>query len=89
MALPKLRCTRREILKNAALAGFAAPAIGEDGTTPRPGTAARLPLSSWSTAPGTGAGAGEGNDRLTAQGHRVFAPTLTGVCERSHLDSPR
>lgn len=24
-------------------------------------------------------------DRLTAQGHRVFAPTLTGLGERSHL----
>jgi len=28
------------------------------------------------------------SDRLAARGHRVFAPTLTGVCERSHLDSP-
>jgi pimeloyl-ACP methyl ester carboxylesterase len=28
------------------------------------------------------------SDRLTAHGHRVFAPTLTGVCERSHLSSP-
>jgi len=27
-------------------------------------------------------------DRLTARGHRVFAPTLTGVGERSHLSSP-
>ena len=27
-------------------------------------------------------------DRLIAQGHRVFAPTLTGLCERSHLNSP-
>jgi hypothetical protein len=26
-----------------------------------------------------------GADRLTAKGHRVFAPTLTGFCERSHL----
>ena len=26
--------------------------------------------------------------RLQARGHRVYAPTLTGVCERSHLDSP-
>ena len=24
-------------------------------------------------------------DLLTAKGHRVFAPTLTGLCERSHL----
>jgi len=27
-------------------------------------------------------------DRLIARGHRVFAPTLTGVGERSHLSSP-
>ena len=27
-------------------------------------------------------------DRLTVQGHHVFAPTLTGVGERSHLSSP-
>jgi pimeloyl-ACP methyl ester carboxylesterase len=26
--------------------------------------------------------------RLTARGHEVFAPTLTGVCERSHLLTP-
>ena len=26
--------------------------------------------------------------RLRAKGHRVFAPTLTGLCERSHLMSP-
>jgi pimeloyl-ACP methyl ester carboxylesterase len=25
------------------------------------------------------------SDLLTANGHRVFAPTLTGLCERSHL----
>jgi pimeloyl-ACP methyl ester carboxylesterase len=25
--------------------------------------------------------------RLRARGHRVFAPTLTGLCERSHLSS--
>jgi pimeloyl-ACP methyl ester carboxylesterase len=25
------------------------------------------------------------NDRLTAKGHRVYAPTLTGVADRSHL----
>src|SRR6187455_1561141 len=25
------------------------------------------------------------SDRLTARGHRVFAPTLTGLGERSHL----
>jgi len=27
-------------------------------------------------------------NRLTAKGHRVFAPTLTGLCERSHLATP-
>lgn len=27
-------------------------------------------------------------DRLVAEGHRVFTPTLTGVGERSHLASP-
>jgi pimeloyl-ACP methyl ester carboxylesterase len=85
----KLRRTRREILKHAALAAFAAPAIGREVSKPQPGTAAK---------PATFVlvhGAWHGgwcwqrvSDRLTAQGHRVFAPTLTGVCERSHLDSP-
>jgi pimeloyl-ACP methyl ester carboxylesterase len=28
-------------------------------------------------------------DRLTAKGHRVHAPTLTGLCERSHLLSDK
>jgi pimeloyl-ACP methyl ester carboxylesterase len=89
MELPKLRPTRREILKTAAIATFAAPAVGLARTTPKPGKA---------TKPTTFVlvhGAWHGgwcwqrvNDRLTAQGHRVFAPTLTGVCERSHLDSP-
>jgi pimeloyl-ACP methyl ester carboxylesterase len=27
-------------------------------------------------------------DRLTARGHRVFTPTITGLAERSHLMSP-
>jgi len=85
----KLRHTRRAIIRNAALAAFAAPAIGQGGTTPQPGTsneAATFVLVH---------GAWHGGwcwqrviDRLTAQGHRVFAPTLTGVGERSHLDSP-
>ena len=89
MELPKSRPTRREILKTAALAAFAAPAIGQARTTPPPAPAAK---------PATFVlvhGAWHGgwcwqrvSDRLTAQGHRVFAPTLTGVCERSHLDSP-
>ena len=89
MELRKLRRTRRAILRNAALAAFASPAIGQGGTTPQPGTsnkAATFVLVH---------GAWHGGwcwqrviDRLTAQGHRVFAPTLTGVGERSHLDSP-
>jgi len=28
-------------------------------------------------------------DRLAPKGHRVFAPTLTGLCERSHLASDK
>jgi pimeloyl-ACP methyl ester carboxylesterase len=28
-------------------------------------------------------------DRLTAKGHRVFTPTLTGLADRSHMNSPR
>ena len=83
----KLRATRREILTTAAMAALAAPALAS--TTPRPGKA---------TKPATFVlvhGAWHGGwcwqrvtDRLTAQGHRVFAPTLTGLCERSHLNSP-
>ena len=89
MELRKLRHARRAIIKNAALAAFASPVIGQAGTTPQPRA---------STKPATFVlvhGAWHGgwcwqrvNERLTAQGHRVFAPTLTGVCERSHLDSP-
>jgi pimeloyl-ACP methyl ester carboxylesterase len=89
MELRKLRHTRRAILKNAALAALAAPAIGQAGTTPQP---------VMSNKPATFVlvhGAWHGgwcwqrlSDRLTAQGHRVFAPTLTGVCERSHVDLP-
>src|SRR4051795_5575753 len=79
--------SRRDILKTAAFAALAAPARGR--TTPKSYKAAN---------PTTFVlvhGAWHGGwcwqrviDRLTAQGHRVFAPTLTGVCERSHLDSP-
>jgi len=89
MKFQKLRHTRRAIIKNAALAAFASPAIGLGGTTPKPGT---------SNKPATFVlvhGAWHGgwcwqrvSERLTAQGHRVFAPTLTGVGERSHLNSP-
>jgi hypothetical protein len=87
MELRKLRRTRREILKNAALAAFAAPAIGQGRTTLQPDTSAK---------PATFVlvhGAWHGgwcwqrvNDRLTAQGHRVFAPTLTATFERIRSD---
>src|SRR5688572_10430024 len=60
MELRKLRRTRREFLKNAAMAAFAAPAIGQGGTRPQPARRPRLPLSSWSTAPGTGLVLAEG-----------------------------
>jgi pimeloyl-ACP methyl ester carboxylesterase len=83
----QLRASRREILKTAAMAALAAPALGR--TSPQPVKA---------TKPATFVlvhGAWHGgwcwqrvNDRLTARGHRVFAPTLTGLCERSHLNSP-
>jgi pimeloyl-ACP methyl ester carboxylesterase len=85
----KLRRTRREILKNAALAAFAAPAIGQGRTKPQPGTAAKT--ATFVLVHGAWHGGWcwqRVSDRLTAQGHRVFAPTLTGVCERSHLGSP-
>ena len=89
MELRKLRRTRREILKNAALAAIAVPAIGQGRTMPQPGTAAKT--ATFVLVHGAWHGGWcwqRVNDRLTAQGHRVFAPTLTGVCERSHLDSP-
>jgi pimeloyl-ACP methyl ester carboxylesterase len=82
-----LRASRRGILKTAAMAALAAPTLGR--TTPQQGKAAK---------PATFVlvhGAWHGGwcwqrviDRLAAQGHRVFAPTLTGVCERSHLNTP-
>lgn len=89
MELKKLRCTRREILKHAAMAALAAPAIVLGRTTPQPGTAAKT--ATFVLVHGAWHGGWcwqRVNDRLTARGHRVFAPTLTGVCERSHLDSP-
>ena len=82
-----MHATRRETLKTATMAVLAAPALA--ATTPQPGKAAK---------PATFVlvhGAWHGgwcwqrvSDRLIAQGHRVFAPTLTGLCERSHLNSP-
>jgi pimeloyl-ACP methyl ester carboxylesterase len=89
MELKKLRCTRREILKHAAMAALAAPAIGLGRTTPQPDIAAKT--ATFVLVHGAWHGGWcwqRVNDRLTARGHRVFAPTLTGVGERSHLDSP-
>ena len=89
MGLRNLRRTRRAILKNAALAALATPAIGQGGTTPRPVTSTKA--ATFVLVHGAWHGGWcwqRVNERLTAQGHRVFAPTLTGVCERSHLDSP-
>jgi pimeloyl-ACP methyl ester carboxylesterase len=83
----KLRPTRREILKTAAMAALAAPALGR--TAPQPGKAAKT--ATFVLVHGAWHGGWcwqRVADRLTAQGHRVFAPTLTGVCERSHLNSP-
>ncbi len=75
------RTSRRQLLKTAALTALAAPALAT--TTSQPGKAAK---------PATFVlvhGAWHGGwcwqrvtDRLTARGHRVFAPTLTGLCER-------
>ena len=89
MKVQKLRHTRRAILKNAALAAFAAPAVGQAATTLQPGASNKaatfvLVHGAWHG----GCCWQRVSERLTAQGHRVFAPTLTGVCERSHLDSP-
>jgi pimeloyl-ACP methyl ester carboxylesterase len=83
----QLRASRREILKTAAMVTLAAPALGRTSSQPvkaaKPATFVLVH------------GAWHGgwcwqrvNDRLTARGHRVFAPTLTGLCERSHLNSP-
>ena len=74
------RPSRRQILKSAAasLAGFSLTTAESPRRTP-----ATFVLVH---------GAAHGGwcwqrvvDRLTAKGHRVFAPTLTGLCERSHL----
>jgi pimeloyl-ACP methyl ester carboxylesterase len=89
MTIRKLLQTRRAILRNAALAAFASPAIGQGGTPAQPG----IPNKPATFVLVHGAWHGgwcwqRVSERLTAQGHRVFAPTLTGVGERSHLDSP-
>jgi pimeloyl-ACP methyl ester carboxylesterase len=83
----QLRASRREILKTAAMATLAAPALGR--TSPQPAKAAKP--ASFVLVHGAWHGGWcwqRVTDRLTARGHRVFAPTLTGLCERSHLNSP-
>jgi pimeloyl-ACP methyl ester carboxylesterase len=72
--------SRREVLTSAA-ASLASIAITTSGSPRRPSVNFVLVH-----------GAAHGGwcwqrvaDRLTAKGHRVFAPTLTGLCERSHL----
>jgi pimeloyl-ACP methyl ester carboxylesterase len=83
------RRTRREILKTAAMAALVSPSIGQGGTTSPPGTSSKT--ATFVLVHGAWHGGWCWQrvcDRLTARGHRVFAPTLTGVCERSHLDSP-
>jgi pimeloyl-ACP methyl ester carboxylesterase len=79
--------SRREMLGSATMAAIAAPTLAH--ATPQTRDAAKpanfvLVHGAW-----------HGGwcwqrvcDRLTAAGHRVFAPTLTGVCERSHLSFP-
>src|SRR5688572_32198128 len=87
MELRKLRHTRRAIIKNAALAAFASPAIGQGGPMPPAGTSTKA--ATFVLVHGAWHGGWcwqRVNDRLTAQGHRVFAPTLTGVCERIRSD---
>src|SRR3954465_11775273 len=89
MELRKLRHTRRAILRNAALAAIASPAIGQGGALLEPGRSTKA--ATFVLVHGAWHGGWcwqRVNERLTARGHRVFAPTLTGVCERSHLDSP-
>lgn len=80
---------RREILKTAAMAALAASTFGQGSATPQQKTVGRA--ATFVLVHGAWHGGWcwqRVGDRLSAQGHRVFAPTLTGVCERSHLDSP-
>ena len=74
--------TRRAALGSAAL-GAGAAALGGRKRWRRPAHA--RPSCSF-TAPGTAAGAGGASrDLLEAKGHKVFAPSLTGNGDRSHL----
>src|SRR5690348_13536938 len=83
----KLRASRRQILRTAAMAALAAPALAR--ATPQRGKAARPATFVFVHGAWHGGWCWQRvTDRLTAHGHRVFAPTLTGLCERSHLNSP-
>jgi pimeloyl-ACP methyl ester carboxylesterase len=75
--------TRRAVM--GAFAVGAAPFVtAEAARTDRHGTAFLLVHGAWH-----GGWAWERlAKRLISQGHRVYAPTLTGVGERSHLASP-
>jgi len=84
--LEQPRISRRDLLAITTAATLAVPVIGQ-----------ATPASRQTAKPASFVlvhGAWHGGwcwqrvcDRLTAQGHRVFAPTLSGVCERSHLAS--
>jgi len=79
--------SRREILGAAALAALATPTIG-NARSKSHGEAAAATFVLVHGAWHGGWCWQRVADRLIAQNHRVFAPTLTGVCERSHLSSP-
>ena len=81
-----MRIARRKLLFASALAPLAAAADGIAQTRRRPAAKHIFLLVH---------GAAQGGwcyrrvaDLLTARGHRVFAPTMTGSGERSHLVSP-
>ena len=79
--------SRREVLAAATLAAIAAPVFVH--ATPQSRDAAKA--ATFVLVHGAWHGGWCWQrvcDRLTAAGHRVFAPTLTGVCERSHLAFP-
>lgn len=82
-------CTRREVLKRAAMATLAVPTMDLARAAPQSDAAAKS--ATFVLVHGAWHGGWcwqRVSDRLIARGHRVFSPTLTGLCERSHLDSP-